>query len=54
MSEISFNKNTTSQGRGIGIRRVNKEYEEASKNDKASSIEWYQEGDPLNAKIAHI
>lgn len=36
ISEISFNKNTTSQG-DMGIRRVSKEYKEASKNDKTEA-----------------
>lgn len=34
VTEASFNKNTTYQGRGIGIRDVRKEYKDASKNSK--------------------
>ena len=38
LSETSFDKNTTYQGRRMGSRRVSKEHEDMSKNNKTEDI----------------
>ena len=35
--QTSFNKDTTYQGRSIGIRKVSKEYEDTSKNNETEN-----------------
>ena len=50
----TFDKNTTYQGKGMGIRNVNKEYEDASKNNKSRNTGSYQEEVLVNTEIPYI
>ena len=54
-SGTSLDKNTSCQGRGVGIQEYSKEYKDTNENNKMEKhIGQYQEEIPGSTEISHV